>query len=93
MYKTTITIYSEYPGGRVELSDLAREAEQGDAYCATQVTEEVPASELPPGAAEFFAAVEGEPDQDEQDRRVGHVHRLDGEVRQMQEHDREDRRR
>lgn len=33
LYKTTIVIWSPYPGDRTELSHLARQAEAGDAYC------------------------------------------------------------
>ena len=36
LYKTTIVIWSEYPGDQVELEDLAREATMGDAYCSKQ---------------------------------------------------------
>ena len=34
LHKTTIVIWSEYDGTTVELSRLAREAEEGDAYCS-----------------------------------------------------------
>lgn len=34
LWKTTVVIWSEYNGERVELSGLAREAEAGDAYCS-----------------------------------------------------------
>lgn len=34
LYKTTIVIWSEYDGTERELSDLAWQAEQGDAYCS-----------------------------------------------------------
>jgi hypothetical protein len=34
LYKTTAVIWSRYPGDRMELSSLARQAETGDAYCS-----------------------------------------------------------
>lgn len=36
LYKTEIIIWSRYDGNEVELSDLAREATDGDAYCSRQ---------------------------------------------------------
>ena len=38
LYKTTLVIWTDYdPGPRnMEISDIAREAECGDAYCSTQ---------------------------------------------------------
>jgi hypothetical protein len=36
LYKTTIVIWSEYEGDKVELVDLARAATNGDAYCSQQ---------------------------------------------------------
>lgn len=34
LYKSVIVIWSEYDPSSVELSHLAREAENGDAYCS-----------------------------------------------------------
>jgi len=38
LYKTMITIWSEFDGASVELSDLSREAESGVAFCSRQVS-------------------------------------------------------
>jgi hypothetical protein len=56
LYKTTIVIWSQYPGDDVELSDLAREAEQGDAYCSRQESERIEDPRSDPGwdGTEFF---------------------------------------
>lgn len=40
-YKTTIVIYSEFDPTQVELSDLAREATDGEAICVSSQTEQV----------------------------------------------------
>ena len=53
-YKATITIYSDFDPARVELSDLAREAEEGAAICTSQQVEAVAHDALPEEAAEFF---------------------------------------
>lgn len=37
LYKTTVVIWSEYPTATIELSKLARETEEGDAYCSNEV--------------------------------------------------------
>lgn len=43
LYKTTIVIWSEEdPSGRMELSQLAREAESGDCYCSRMHSERIP---------------------------------------------------
>jgi hypothetical protein len=36
LYKTTITIWTEYPTNEWSIEDLAREATRGDAYCESQ---------------------------------------------------------
>lgn len=56
LYKTTIVIWSEYDGIGVELSDLAWQAEQGDAYCSAQqsVRVEDPAADPEWDGTEFF---------------------------------------
>jgi hypothetical protein len=67
LWKTTIVIWSEYDGTRVELSALAREAEQGDAYCSVSGSELIsdPAADEGWDFTEFFGA-----DEDEDDTRV-----------------------
>lgn len=55
MYRATITIYSEFDPAKVELSALAREAEEGSAIVADYKIEPVEAHELPESAAEFFS--------------------------------------
>lgn len=39
LYKTTIVIWSTFDPMKCELSDLAREAEVGDAYCSRMEAE------------------------------------------------------
>lgn len=58
LWKATIVIYSPFNPGDIELSALAREAEQGEAYCSEQSADVVEESELPEGAREFFRVVE-----------------------------------
>lgn len=41
LYKTTAVIWSEFDGTEVELSDLARQAEQGDAFCSHHMSEKI----------------------------------------------------
>lgn len=41
LWKTTITIWTDYDPTDVELEDLAREATCGDAYCSGQSAEAV----------------------------------------------------
>lgn len=56
LYRTTITIWTTYPAGGMDLARLAREATDGDAYCSGQESVLVPCPEAdpaPPGA-EFF---------------------------------------
>lgn len=62
LYKTVITIWSEFePTLAHELSDLAREAEQGEAYCSmmSAVRVENPESDdlFTDGAASFFETI------------------------------------
>ena len=56
LFKTTITIWSEYPGDQVELTALFREAEEGDAYCSQQESIRVSDPALDPAwdGTEFF---------------------------------------
>ena len=57
LYKTKITVWTEYDPGDMGLSDLAREAEVGDAYCESSYTEVVKdSSKFPP--TEFFGMEE-----------------------------------
>lgn len=41
LYKSTIVIWSEFDPKKVELSELAREAETGEAYCSKMVAVKV----------------------------------------------------
>lgn len=61
LYKTTIVIWSQYDGGEVGLTDLAREADQGDAYCSLQESELVTDRADFPGT-EFFGVDDSAPD-------------------------------
>jgi hypothetical protein len=54
MYRSTITIYSHFDPSRVELSALAREAEEGAAICTHFDFEPVADTDLPEDAASFF---------------------------------------
>lgn len=57
LHKTTIVIWSEYPGECVELEHLAREATSGDAYCSRYGSELVsePAGDPAWDGTDFFA--------------------------------------
>lgn len=57
LYKTTIVIWSEYnPTRKVELSELAHDAEYGDAYCSLFESVRVQNPESDPNwdGTEFF---------------------------------------
>lgn len=56
LYKSTVVIWTDYNPGGMELSDLAREAERGDAYCAKMETLTVahPESDEDAPDMEFF---------------------------------------
>lgn len=62
LYKTTIVIWSEFDPEPYDLADLAREAEDGDAYCSAQVRELVADPTLDPDwdGTEFFGVDEEE---------------------------------
>jgi hypothetical protein len=57
LFKTTIVIWSEYPGEGVELEQLAREATSGAAYCSRYGSEQVtePARDPAWDGTEFFS--------------------------------------
>ncbi|MBS1895450.1 MAG: hypothetical protein JST59_29475 [Actinobacteria bacterium] len=57
LFKTTIVIWSEYPGEEVELEYLAREASVGDAYCSRYRSEWVrePRGDPAWDGTDFFA--------------------------------------
>jgi hypothetical protein len=57
LYKTTIVIWSRFPGDSVELTTLAHEATEGAAYCPVYRSESVadPASDPDWDDTEFFA--------------------------------------
>jgi hypothetical protein len=63
LYKTTITIWSQYDGSKVELSDLAYQAQEGNAYCSQQDTELITDPAQFPGT-EFFGVDDGEDEQE-----------------------------
>jgi len=57
LWKTTIEIWSDYDPFGVELEDLAREAQVGDAYCNSSISERVipfDGTEVPDGVLSFF---------------------------------------
>lgn len=54
MFRADITIYSEFDPVSVELSQLAREAEEGSAICTTFRGEPVEYRDMPEQAREFF---------------------------------------
>ena len=58
MFKTEIVIWTKRDPGNFELSDLAREAEVGEAYCSTAKATALPTFEGDPdwtdGATSFF---------------------------------------
>ena len=60
LYKTTITILSEYnPHMGVEPDDLVRDAMSGDAYLYGETTEEIDSNDLDgEGVKEFFGCLE-----------------------------------
>ena len=62
LYKTTVVIWSEYDGEKVELSSLAHEAESGDAYCSRYGSELIsdPATDEAWDGTEFFGVDYGE---------------------------------
>ena len=53
LYKTTITIWTDYDPDFLEIHELAHEAISGDAYCDSQNTEIVTNASLFP-ETEFF---------------------------------------
>lgn len=55
LYKTTITIYTDYdPTDQVELEDLASEATGGGAICDVMKSEPVVFKNAPEGVRSFF---------------------------------------
>jgi hypothetical protein len=57
LHKTTVVIWSEFPGDQVELEHLAREATSGEAYCSRYRSErvEVPRRDPDWDGTDFFA--------------------------------------
>lgn len=53
-YKTTIVIYTDYDPANMEISQLAREAECGDAICTGNNTRTVQRRSVPEEAIEFL---------------------------------------
>ena len=64
MWKTTIVIWTNCDPGHVEISDLAREAETGDAYCSKFHTEQIADHQADPDwdGTDFFDSVKAEAD-------------------------------
>jgi hypothetical protein len=62
LWKTTIVIWSDYDPQQVELADIARDAQEGDAYCSKQTADFIEDVEKDPewDGTEFF----GEGDND-----------------------------
>lgn len=56
LYRTTIVIWSRFNANKVELSELARAAEDGDAYCSSYRADYVPTPDNDPAwdGTEFF---------------------------------------
>jgi hypothetical protein len=56
LYKTTVVIWSEFDGTTIELSELARDAEVGESYCAFSRSELVEDPESDPfwDGTDFF---------------------------------------
>src|SRR5438876_1975596 len=56
LYKTSITIWSEYDTAELELTDLAHRAETGDAYCSRKTSALVAEPEKDPDwdGTDFF---------------------------------------
>lgn len=66
LYKSTIVIWSDEDPTKLELSDLARDAENGGSYCSKQIAELVESPEDDPDwdGTDFFGGDE-EPDPSE----------------------------
>jgi hypothetical protein len=54
IYKTTLVIYSTYPGDSVAIDVLARDAMNGDSICVLQETEAVAPENIHTDIGEFF---------------------------------------
>jgi hypothetical protein len=56
LHKTTIVIWSPFPGDRVELEQFAREASTGEAYCSRYRSEAIrdPAGDPHWDGTDFF---------------------------------------
>lgn len=70
LFKTTIVIWSKNnPTDKMELSELAREAESGDSYCSKMqaVKVEDPSKDEDWDGTEFFGEDAGEEDGSERD--------------------------
>ena len=73
LFKTTIVIWSEYNTEDVELTDLAREATEGDSYCSKQECEQIedPETDDEWDGTEFFNSddedTDEEDDEDDED--------------------------
>lgn len=61
LFKTTIVIWSEEDPAGIELSDLARDATDGESYCSKQVSQivESPSGDPDWDGTEFFDYPEG----------------------------------
>jgi hypothetical protein len=81
LYKTTIIIWSRYDGDKVQLSDLAYQAEEGDAYCSKQSSVLIPQPDTDPDwpGTEFFEQQDdsGQPEQEGENDHDQHQNYLD----------------
>jgi hypothetical protein len=68
LYKSTIIIWTRYDPTELELTEIAHEAESGDAYCSSMTSALVPEPEKDPDwdGTEFFESWDGEEDDNDQ---------------------------
>ena len=63
LWKTTITIWSDFDPVNLEIDDLAHEAMRGDAICTEQHCQRVipfDGTEVPDSALDFFGFLDGD---------------------------------
>lgn len=70
LWKTRAVIWSRYPGDSISLTDLAREADTGDAYCplSPSVYVAIPDQDPDWDGTEFFREPDEQDEQDEPDQ-------------------------
>ena len=68
LYKTVITIISDYNPAYHSIEDLARDAECGDSFCYDSTTTQIDSSELEgDGIQEFFGINQDEDEDEDED--------------------------